>query len=184
MAGRGRLSSLDLLPDEAQDDLIWALAELNQRRRTQADILFELNDRLEAKGLDTISRSAFSRKSVSLAKRANRLTERDHLYAGVQGRFTPEKVGRDDVILGEFVKGLIDEAVDRDDMTTKQIMELARAYKDIISGQKISAENTAKAKKEIGKVMDQVEAVVEASGNKDGLAVLKKIREDVYGIFE
>lgn len=44
---RGQLSSLDLLPDEAQDDLVWAIGELNRRQRTQTDILFEFNDRSE-----------------------------------------------------------------------------------------------------------------------------------------
>lgn len=29
--GRGRLSSLDLIPDEGRDDILWALEELNRR---------------------------------------------------------------------------------------------------------------------------------------------------------
>ncbi|SIP88793.1 Protein of unknown function, partial [Rhizobium sp. RU35A] len=112
MAGRGRLSSLDLLPDEARDDLLWALAELNRRERTQADILFELNDRLEAKGLETISRSAFNRKSMRLAKRTMQLEERRHIYAGIAERLTPEEVGNADLVLGEFLKTLLDELLD------------------------------------------------------------------------
>ena len=77
--GRGRLSSIDLLPEEAQDDILWALGELNQRQRTQADILFELNDRLEAKGFEAISKSAFNRNSTKLAARSRRIAERQQI---------------------------------------------------------------------------------------------------------
>lgn len=52
MAERRRLSSIDMLPEEAADDIVWATQQLAQRTRTQQDILFELNDRLEAKGIE------------------------------------------------------------------------------------------------------------------------------------
>ncbi len=61
MAGRGRLSSLDLLPEEARDDLIWAIGELKKRERPQADIHFEFNDRLEARASRRFA-SAFNRR--------------------------------------------------------------------------------------------------------------------------
>ena len=70
------LDSLDLLPPECEDDVVWALARLNERQRTQADILFELNDRLAVKGQGPISKSAFSRRSVRLKRRRDRLAER------------------------------------------------------------------------------------------------------------
>ncbi|NKC04275.1 hypothetical protein HGG75_04965 [Ochrobactrum pseudogrignonense] len=37
--GRSRLDSMELLPEEAQDDVVWAISQLNERRRSQADIL-------------------------------------------------------------------------------------------------------------------------------------------------
>ena len=64
---RGRLSSLDLLPEDCTDDVVWAMGELNARKRSQADILFELNDRLAVKGCDIISKSAFNRRAVRVA---------------------------------------------------------------------------------------------------------------------
>lgn len=106
------LNSLNLLPEECQDDVVWALAELNRRERTQADILLELNDRLAVKGHGPISRSAFSRQSVRLKRRADRLAERDALYAGVIDKITPEKMAEQDIILGELLKTLIDEFID------------------------------------------------------------------------
>lgn len=189
MEGRGRLSSLDLVPDEGRDDIYWALGELNKRERTQADILFDLNDRLEAKGLDPISRSSFNRKAVRLAAAAKRLDEARHLFAGLADRFTPEKIDEGNIGLGEVIKTLIFELTDPDRATTpKDAMELARAYQATIMGQKMSAERRLKVaadiKAQIGKAVDAVEKQIDEGGKPDGQAVLKKIREDIYGIFD
>ena len=161
---RGRLSSLDLLPEEARDDLIWAIAELNKRERTQADILFELNDRLEVKGIEPISRSAFNRKAMRLAKRSMQIEERRHIYAGIAERLTPEEVGKADLVLGEFLKTLIDELLDGEGMNPKNAMELARAYKDTVMAQRHSVElqqkaeshADAKLKKAVSEVAEEV----------------------------
>ncbi|MCW5712870.1 phage protein Gp27 family protein [Shinella sp.] len=187
--GRGRLNSLELLPEEAQDDVIWAVGQLNERRRSTADILFELNDRLEVKGIPPISKSAFYRRSARLAKRAMQLEERRYIYAGIAEKLTPEEIGRNDVVLGEFLKTLIDDLLDRDEADSKSAMELARAYKDTIIAQRHSAEHRRKAEDEAKtKLLMAVDAAVGVAGvegeKPDGLAVIKKIREEIYGIFE
>ncbi|MDQ0454705.1 phage protein Gp27 family protein [Rhizobium paknamense] len=188
MAGRGRLSNLDQLPEEAQDDLIWAISELNQRRRSQADILFEFNDRLEAKGIEPVSRSAFNRRATRLARRTMQLEERRFIYAGVAERLTPDEVGKTDLVLGEFLKTLIDDLLDKEEMGTKNAMELAKAYKETLVAQRHSielrrkAEEQAKAK--LIKAVDQVAGAVQSGEKPDGQEVLRKIREDIYGIFE
>lgn len=166
--GRGRLDSLELLPEEAQDDVIWAVGQLNERRRSTADILFELNDRLEVKGIDPISKSAFYRRSARLAKRAMQLEERRYIYAGIAEKLTPEEIGRNDIVLGEFLKTLIDELLDKDDPDSKSAMELARAYKDTIVAQRHSAEHRRKgeeeAKASLKKVVDEVGEVARKAG--------------------
>lgn len=188
MARRGRLSSLDLLPDEARDDLFWAIGQLNMRERTQADILFELNDRLEAKGIETVSRSAFNRKAMRLAKRTIQLEERKFIYAGIAERLTPEEIGKSDIVLGEFLKNLIDELLDSEGLDSRNAMELARAYKETVVAQRHSAEHRRKAEDEakgkLIKAVNQVAGAIDAGSKQDGEAVLRKIREDIYGIFE
>ena len=62
--GRGRLSSLDLLPVDAEADVIWAMGELRARKRLQIDILDSFNLRLTTKGLGPISASAFGRAAM------------------------------------------------------------------------------------------------------------------------
>lgn len=143
--GRGRLSSMDLVPEEGQDDIVWAVGELNKRERTAEEIRLELNDRLEAKGLDTISKSAFNRRSVKLAAMNNRLNEARYIFQGLAPQFTAEKVDEHTIVLGEFIKLLIFELAQNDgsELGSKGAMELARAHLAVIQGQKISAERRA-----------------------------------------
>ncbi len=165
--GRGRLSSLDLAPDEAQDDIVWAMGELNKRQRTQADILFELNDRLAVKGCGAISKSAFNRKAVRVASAASRLAERRALFEGLAPQFTAERIDQGNVVLGELIKTVIAEALDDSAAAigAKGAMELAGAYKAVIQGQTSSAEAKrralAQAQKQVG---EAVEAVARSKG--------------------
>ena len=189
--GRGQLSSMDMVPEEGQEDIHWAISELNKRERTQKDILFDLNDRLTAKGIDPISSSAFNRKSVALAAMSNRLNDARHIFQGIAPQFTAEKVDQSTVVLGEFLKLLVLELVQADggQIGTKGVMELARAHLAVIQGQKLSAERRTKLEAEArDRLMKAAETAVgeveEAGKPVDGAAVLKKIREDVYGIFE
>ncbi len=116
-------------PGGGQDDIVWAVGELNKRDKTQDEILFELNDRLAAKDIDPISRSAFNRKSVKLAAMSNRLNEARHIFAGLAPQFTADKVD-------EHTRGArrVHQAPDlragaerRRRLGSKGAMELARA---------------------------------------------------------
>ncbi|WP_264047511.1 DUF3486 family protein [Methylobacterium flocculans] len=191
MAERRRLSAIDMLPEEAADDIVWATQELAQRKRTQADILFELNDRLEAKGIEGISKSAFSRHSVNRAAAVRRMQEARAMFDGVSSQFTAADVDENTVILGEFIKTLIIElAGDGSGIKgPKEAMELARAFQATVSAQKISTDRRQKVEAETkARVMKAAEAAVgqvtEAGHPVDAAAVLKKIRQDVYGIFD
>ncbi len=179
------LSTLDLLPEECQDDVVWALARLNERSRTQADILFELNDRLAVKGFGPISKSAFSRRNVRQKRRADRLAERDALYAGMIDKITPEKMAAQDIILGELLKTLIDEMID-EASSAKDVKELAAAYRQTVAAQQVSANLKAKALAEAEKKLEQ--AVETAAGEAakaghpvDAAEVLKLIRKAYSG---
>jgi hypothetical protein len=146
-ATRGRLSSLDLVPEDAQDDVLWAMGELNRRARHQYEILDELNQRLLAKGVEPISRSAFNRRSVRIAAHARRIAESRALFEGIAPQFTPEKIDETNIVIGEMIKILIAELLDAgsEAFTPKGAMEMARAYAMTIQGQHISAEAKRRA---------------------------------------
>lgn len=178
--GRGKLSSLELMPDEAGDDIRWALGELNKRQRTQADILFELNDRLAVVGLGPVSKSAFNRASMRLSVKTRRMVERKEIYAGVAEHLTPGEVAKNDLILGEFLKTLIDELLDGD-VSTKGAMELARAYRDVVAGQHQSARAESEAEAKLAK---RTAAAIDAVAKARGLTAdtVTEIKSRILGV--
>ncbi|NKX15797.1 DUF3486 family protein [Ochrobactrum pseudogrignonense] len=144
-----------------------------------------MNDRLEVKGIGPISKSAFNRKSTRLRRRSDQLEERRYIYAGIAEKLTPEEIGRSDIVLGEFLKTLIDELLDGDGLNSKNAMELARAYKETVVAQRHSAEHRRKAEQEasakLAKAVGDATDAVEKAGRKvDGEEILRMIRE-AYG---
>lgn len=163
------VSSMEMLPEDCQDDVVWALAQLNARSRTQADILFELNDRLAVKGQGPISKSAFSRRSVRLKRRRDRLEERNAMYAGISDTITPEKMGDQDIVLGELIKTLIDELLD-EATTAEDVKELASAFRQTVSAQDASARLKAKALAEANAKLKLAVTEVNAVARKAGVS--------------
>lgn len=176
------LSSLDQLPEECQDDVVWALARLNERSRTQTDILFELNDRLAVKGQGPISRSAFSRRNVRLKRRRDRLEERNAMYAGIAPTITTEKITEQDVVLGEILKAIIDERAD-EASSAKDIMDLTAAFRNVVTAQHTSLKRQQQAVAAAGRKLEKAvaAAVGEATKVVDAAQVLAMIRK-AYGV--
>ena len=71
--GRGRLSSIQLLPEDATPHVLRAIEELKKMKRPQEAIREELNGHLLALGLDPVSRSAFHRYGLRLAIQGEKL---------------------------------------------------------------------------------------------------------------
>ncbi|RXF75069.1 phage protein Gp27 family protein [Hansschlegelia zhihuaiae] len=188
--GRGRLSSMDLVPDHAQSEIVWAIQELNKRERSQEDIRFELNDRLAALGVGPISKSAFNRRSMRLAALRRKITMSREIFAGLADEFTADKVDENTVALGEVIKMTIADLVsDGEDRSTKEVLDIARAFSAITTGQKASTERRQKIRiEEKAKAAAAIDTLVknaEETGQPvDKLEMLRKIREDVYGVFE
>lgn len=182
MAGRGRLSSIDLLPEEAEDDIVWACQELAARTRTQEDIRFELNDRLEVKGIEGISKSAFNRKAMRLAAAQRRMAESRAMFEGLAPQFSPDNVDKSNVVLGELIKTLIQELLLSDTVTDpKGAMELARAYQSTIGAMKVSSDRRQKLEAELSKRTEQaIDAVAKERGM--GAETIEAIKTRVLGI--
>ena len=182
-AGRGRLSSLELLPEEAQEDVTWARVELARTDRTQADILHDFNGRLIDKGIEPVSKSAFNRASIKLAAMSRRLTEARAVFEGLAPQFTAETVDEQTVVLGEMIKLLIFDLVqnDGDTLSPKGAMELANAHLAVIRSQTVSAERRRKLEADFvekaGKAVDQV---AKAKGLSDDMR--RDLRAELFGV--
>jgi hypothetical protein len=181
----GPLSSIDMVPEEGRNDIQWALDELNKRERTQADILFDLNDRLAAHGLAPISRSAFNRRAIREYTMKRRTEDGRAIYAALAPNLTPDKIGEGDLVLGELIKTLILELLDAGSgaINTAGAMELAQAYVKTIQGQRMSAELRKQAEKEFA---DKASAAIDKVAKARGLSAetAKDIRAQILGVKE
>lgn len=183
MAGRGRLSSIQMLPAEAADDVLWANQELYANQRPIKDIFEEFNERLAAKGLEPISRTAFYNRSLKLAAAQRRMREAREMFSGLASEFTAEDVDENTIVLGEYLKTLIQELVDdgagRKD--TKGAQELASAYRSVVAGQKISTDRRMKLVAELEtKTVQAVEKVARERGLSDD--TVEEIKARILGV--
>lgn len=157
--GRGRLSSIELLPDEAGDIVVWAAQELAARARTLTDIYAEFRHRLIAlqgeQGLafDIPAFSSFHRYSVFQARLARDMEETRTISSALAARL--DGVANEDmtVMIIEMIKTVVFQIVRAkgDQISPKQVQELARSVQSLVATSKVSAAQRA-----------QIEAAVEA----------------------
>lgn len=203
---RGRLSAIDQLPEWADEARLAAFAALRERKRPALEILDEFNAALRAAAWQNgvtdppvISRSAFNRTSLRLAALGRRLEETRAIADVLAPKL--DRAGDDQVTLmvSESIKMLIHEMLTNagemsaDGSTAEMLMMTSRALKHAEEAKRISTETRRKIEEEIKskatkaaeKAIDKASADAAADGKPiDGAAVLKKIREDIYGIFE
>lgn len=168
--GRGRLSSIDLLPEEAEPEIIWALDQLRDRKMPQKMILKEFNARLADRAIAGISKSAWNRYAVRKAIQFRRLDEARRMSAELVTNLGPE--GADDVTVAvaEMLKLAILELLEDGDMKPKGVMELSRALQSSISAQKTSAEHRRRLQEEIEQRLKKAVQAVAEVGAKSGVS--------------
>lgn len=166
--GRGRLSSIDLLPEEADGVVAWAWAELNERKRTQVEIHAEFNEKLAELGIEPISLAAFNRYTLRLAATARRLEETRQIAAAVTERLGPGEADELTIMVAEAIKTLVFELLERGGeggIDPKGAMELARALQSAVSAQSVSSRRRREVQDEFNKkTAKAVDEVARAKG--------------------
>lgn len=174
--GRGRLSGIELLPDEASPIIAWAAEALRDRERTQLDIYEEFFNRLNAlkrehRGeLDFAipSFSAFNRYSIRLATLTRRLEETREIAGAISKRFDAEASDDLTLIAAEAIKTLVFEVLTEGGeagIDPKGAMQLAAALRSAAQAQGVSTARRVKVEKEFGeKVEEAVETIVREKG--------------------
>lgn len=187
--GRGRLSSIDLLPEEAEPDIVWANENLRDRTMHSNAILAEFNKRLADRGIGPISKSSWGRYSVRKAIQFRKLDEVQRIsgeLVSAMGTDGPDQVT---IAVAEMVKLAAFQALEGGEQSTKGIMELARALSAVVGAQKTSTDHRRRLEEDM---RSRVDKAIKQAGEKmagegalgtDAAQVLKRIREDVYGIF-
>ena len=107
--GRGRLSSIELLPEEAEDAISWANTALREKNMPQTEILKQFNAMLADYALGPISKGAFSRYSVRKAIELRKLDATREITNTVLGRFDINDRSQSTIALAEMIKTRIVE---------------------------------------------------------------------------
>jgi len=169
--GRGRLSSLDLLPEEAEDDVLWAFGQLKANKKTQVEILESLNLRLSMKGIEPISSSAFNRKAMRLNKMSTRLSEAREIAGVLANRFEDGSDEELTLLVSETIKMLVYETLERVDnpkadvFSSEMLGNLANALKSAEQAKRISVDTRSRIEKDFKvKAEDAVEQVAKTKG--------------------
>lgn len=188
--GRGRLSAIDLLPEECSETISWAADQLAARDRTQLDIYAEFKAKLIALqgetgiGFDIPSFSAFNRYSVRLAQMTRRLEQTREIAATISERFDAEASDDLTLIAAEAIKTLIFEVLqDRGEggISTKGAMELANALRAATAAQSVSTARRQKVEAEFAEKADQAITTV---AREAGLSAerVAQLRRDFLGV--
>ncbi|MFC3442561.1 DUF3486 family protein [Sphingobium rhizovicinum] len=182
--GRGWLSTLDKLPEEADVDLAWAIEELRNRSMPQTAIVVEFNKRLADRGIAGVSKSAFSRWAVRKSIQFRKLDEVRHITSEIVADLGTDGADQVTVAVAEMIKVAIYENLEKGQVDSKSVMEMARALTSVVSAQKASNELRKKleerAAAQIEKAADKAEKVAAEAGLSAERAA--QIRRDVLGL--
>jgi len=180
--GRGRLSSIDLLPDDADPIVAWAFQELKTRDRTQQDIHAEFNEKLAELGLGPISKSAFNRHSINIAQIARRHEETRQMTAALTERLEPGQTDDLTIMAAETIKVLVFELLQNEgSLEPKGAMELARALQSAVNAQKVPMQRKRDQLDALERAVDDtLDTVADETGM--GADRIAQIRKGVLGL--
>lgn len=179
--GRGRLSSIDLLPDEAEPAVMRAIDALKERKKPQAQILRVLNMELEAMGAKPISKSAFNRKALWLATYGRQLEQAREIASVYAERLNETPDGDVGMLLGETLKTLIFDVLTEASLSKKSpsIVMLgvaAEALRNLEKARELSVNNRIKIERDLFKdAKKAVDRVAREKGlSKDTVTAIKR----------
>jgi hypothetical protein len=168
--GRGRLSSIDLLPEEAEPDIVWALEQLRERNMPQNAILKEFNSRLADRGIPGISKSAWGRYSVRKAIQFRKLDEVQRMSGELVSSLGTDGPDQVTVAVAEMLKLAMFQMLEGGEVNSKGIMELSRALQSAVNAQKSSAEARRKLEEDVAARIQKAADAVAKVGAKAGVS--------------
>ena len=188
--GRGRLSSIDLLPPECTPIIVWASEQLRDRDRTQLEIYDEFRAKLETlraehrRDFDIPSPSAFGRFSIRLAEVARRLETTREISGALATRFDARASDDLTLVASEAIKTLIFElTTDAGEagIDPKGAMQLASALRNTAQAQGVSTGRRQSMAKEMA---GQFDAAVGKVKREAGLTdkTIARLRREFLGV--
>ncbi len=192
---RHALSSIDLLPEAATADINWAIAQLDEGRRTDSDVLFEFNDRLAVIGIEPISKSAFGRFALRKRKIFGARNEFTMVSNAFKQEYGAERTDTLTQMLVQMLMTVIYQIIAEGKSGAKEVLSMSKSVQSLLIAQRIStgekkkegkqkADDDKAIKASMDGVFKAAETAMETNGQLEGLEYVKKIRADVYQIFD
>lgn len=188
--GRGRLSRLDMLPEEAQADLIWLNQELRltgPARRPLNELRDVFNARLAVHGIEPISNGSFSRYSVRKATQFRELDETMRMSRELADMLGTDSADKMTITLANLLQVAAVKMIEVEGsaLAAKDLMELGRMVQSAVGAQKQSADYRRLLEKEIAEKVVAATADVAEIGKAAGVTpeTMRKITDRLNGIF-
>lgn len=182
--GRGRLSSIDLLPEAAEEDVVWALEQLRANKLPQNVILEEFNERLADKGIAAVSKSAFNRFAVRKAIMFRKIDDVQRISGELVTSLGTDGPDQVTVTVAEMIKVMAFQLLEEGELDTKELMELSRAVSSAVSAQRGSEEHRQQLERRYAKKLEAAADKAEEMAKEAGLGSerIAAIRKGVLGI--
>lgn len=191
MMGRGRLSSFDLLPTEAEGIIAWAASELADREKTQTDIYGEFVAKCQALMAEHRGElefaipafSSFNRYSIRQARLSKRLTETREIVAVLAQKHDAKASDDLTIIAGEMIKSVVLHMLGdgADGVAPKELKALADAFRAAQIAQNLSSDRRSKEDAKLAaRVTEAVDTVAKAAGMTKETA--EKIKSEILGV--
>lgn len=189
--GRGRLSSFDTLPTEADAIVAWAAGELADRDKTQTEIYAEFVTKCQALMAEHRGElefripafSSFNRFSLRQARLSRRLDQTREIVAVLAEKHDAKASDDLTIIAGEMIKSVVLHMLGdaADGIAPKQLKELADAFRSAQAAQNLSSARKTKETAQLqAKLGEAVEAVAKAKGLTAETA--EQIKSEILGV--
>ncbi|WP_421579110.1 phage protein Gp27 family protein [Shinella sp. M31] len=189
--GRGRLNSIQLLPKECSDIVIWAAGELQAANRPQTDIYKEFVIKLEERQRESRgeldiripSFSSFNRYSIDLDATTREMNEAREMATAVLAGL--DHNDGDDItkFVGEAIKAAVMATLraHKGKLGPKHLFELASTMRMIAMAQATSSTHRQKIEAELAaKTKEAVQTVAKAKGLSGAAA--NEILDKILGV--
>lgn len=182
--GRGRLSSIDMLPEEAEPDVVWALEQLRERSMPQTAIFAEFNSRLADRGIAAISKSAWSRYAVRKAIQFRKLDEVQRMSGELVQSLGSEGPDQVTVAVAEMLKLAMFRLLEDKELDSKGVMELGRALSSAVSAQRGSEEYRRRLEQRVNAQVERAADKAEQLAREAGLSAdrIAQLRREFLGV--
>ena len=168
LEGRGQLSSIDKLPEEAEPDIVWANDELRERRMPANAILQEFNARLADRGIKGISKSAWGRHSIRKAVQFRKIDQGHAILREIKSQINEDAPDEATMVIGEMIKVAVFQALENGADDAKTLGMLARTLRTTVKAQ-IDTVEYRDALADHKARLDKAKAAVMEAGAKAGV---------------